>query len=175
MSITSGWGRFSAAASAAVAAAAVLPAAAVAAVIVMAAAGLRVIGESARHKGLDRGVRLSGHAAVELNSGAGQRVLRPRADPAADQNLHRHAGQELGQRAVAAAAGVRDAGAGDLPVLNVINLELLCVAEMLKYHAVFIGNRDFHILFLRLMMDGAGGPSEAPPPRAESSRGMYSP
>ena len=126
------------------AAAAVLPAAAVVSVGVVIAAGLRVIGESARQKGLDRGVRLSGHAAVELNPRLCQRILRACADAAADEYIYAVGCEEARQCAVAAALGIRDLLPDDPVFLHVVELELRRVAKVLEYVSVFICYRNSH-------------------------------
>lgn len=63
-------------------------------VAVMVAPGVGIIRELAFGQRPGRRVRGAAHAAVELDPGLGQRVLRAHADPAADQRVHLRSLQE---------------------------------------------------------------------------------
>ena len=87
----------------------------------------------------------TGDPAVELDARLGQRSLCAHANAAADQRVHLCGFQKSGQCAVAAAVGGYDLLRDDFPVLHVIELELLRVAEMLEDLSVFISYCDSHI------------------------------
>ena len=91
----------------------------------------------ARRERLRRCVRGAGHAAVELDARFRERVARAHPDAAADQRVRLRRLQESGQRAVAAAVRVHDLLADDFAALRIVELELLCVAEVLEDLSVF--------------------------------------
>ena len=99
---------------------------------VVIAFGGRVILQRAVRQSLRGRVGGTGNAAVKLDVCLGQRVLRAHADAAADQRVHLRRFQEAGQRSVPAAVCGHDLFGDDLPVLYVVELELLRMAEMLK-------------------------------------------
>ena len=80
----------------------------------------------------------TGDPAVELDARLGQRSLRAHANAAADQRVHLCGFQKSGQCTVAAAVGGYDLLRDNFPVLHVIELELLRVAEMLEDLSVFV-------------------------------------
>ena len=113
---------------------------------VMIALRIGIILERALRKRSGCCVRRTGHAAVELDARLCQCILSAHADAAADQGVHLRGFQETGQRAVPAAVGGHDLLRDDPPVLHVVQLELLRVAEMLKDLSVFIGDCDSHMI-----------------------------
>ena len=96
---------------------------------------------------LSRRVRAAGYAAVQLDACRCQRRLGTAANAAADQGVHPQRAQHTCQRAVAVAVAVHHLGGNDLALLHIIELELLCVAEVLEDLSVFIGYRDSHPVF----------------------------
>ena len=86
----------------------------------------------------------TGDTAVELDARLGQRSLRAHANAAADQRVHLCGFQKSGQCTVAAAVGGYDLLRDDFPVLHVIELELLRVAEMLEDLSVFVSYCNSH-------------------------------
>ena len=115
--------------------------------VVMIAAYVGIVSQLPCQECLHRFVRITGNAAVNLNTGTCQRHLRATADAAANQNLRAHAAQQACQSAVAAAAGIIDLGGYDLAVLNLINLKLGGMSKMLEDFPLPISNRDFHFLY----------------------------
>ena len=133
------------------------------AVIVVVAVHVRIIGKLSRQEGLYRRVGLAADAAIELNARLSQRHLGTAADAAAQEHLHLGVGQKSGQRAVSLAIGVHHLGGNHLAVLDVVELELLCMAKMLENHAVFIGDCNSHrICFLSQNKATFGGDRRPP-------------
>lgn len=117
---------------------------ALALLVVMIAGHIAVHGQSALQQLLHHCVGAAGRACVYRDARLGQRLARAAADAAADQHLHTLGLQKARQRTVALAIGVHHLAAGDLLALGLIQLELLGVAKVLEYVAVFVSNRDFH-------------------------------
>ena len=99
---------------------------------VVAALDLRVVLQAAGQERLHRGIRVAADAAVEPDARRGQRSLRSAANAPADQRVDAALRQESRQRAVPTAVGVHDLGRHDLPVGDIVELELRRVTEMLK-------------------------------------------
>src|SRR5699024_9531687 len=114
-------------------------------VVVMAAHHVGIIGQPAGDQVLHRLIRVSGAAAVEDHPGLRQGGPGPAANAAADQGVDVHLGQKVRQSPVAGAIGGHYRAADHLPVLHVVDLELLRVTEMLIDLTVFVSYRDPHV------------------------------
>ena len=108
-------------------------------VVVMVAANIGVEVQLTRCQGLRRFVRIAGDTAVQLDARLFQRHLGTAADAAADERVHLHRCQQPRQSAVSAAARVHHFGSDNLSVFQIVELELICVTEMLAALSVFIG------------------------------------
>ena len=128
--------------SAAVTAATVIAAGVAFAVMVTADVGIVI--QVACQECLHSIVSIAGNAAVELDACLSQSHLSAAADAAADQNVNAAAEEEASQGAVAAAVGVHDLGGNDGAVFNVVDLELLGMAEVLEDQFVCVSNCNFH-------------------------------
>ena len=115
-------------------------------VAVMIALNIGVEIQLSFQEGPDSGIRIAGHAAVQLDSGRCQRHLGTAADAAADQNFCLQSSQETGQSAMAAAVGVHHLGRNNSTILYIIDLKLLGVTKVLKDLSVRISNCNSHIL-----------------------------
>ena len=83
-------------------------------------------------------------AAVERDASFPHRHLRASADPAADQNVSLSVFQKTRKRTVSCAHCSDYLLADDFAVCYIIELELLCSAEMLEDLSVFIGYCNSH-------------------------------
>ena len=119
-------------------------------VVVVGANRVGVIIQAPGQQGVHLGVGVAGGAGEKLDARLGQGVAGSAADAPADESLHPVGSQEAGQGPVAAAIGVYHLGGHDLPILHLVNLELLRVSEVLKYLTIFISNRKFHLISLLL-------------------------
>ena len=104
-------------------AAGMLPAAVAFAVVVVGAGGFRVVGQFPRQKGLRRLVRLPGNPGIEADPRLCQSCPGPAADASADQVGDPLLPKESGQGPVAAAAGLRNLGGDNGPVLDAVELK----------------------------------------------------
>ena len=86
------------------------------------------------------GVGISGGAGIQRNACFGQSRTGTAADSAANQCGDALRLQKRRKGAVSAAGGGQNRRVCDPSVCGVVYLELLCVAEMRKNPAVFIGN-----------------------------------
>lgn len=153
-------------------AAIVLPAVAMA-VTVMVAGSIFGEPQGPTEKGLHRLIRIPRYPCVEADPRIPKGILGARADAAADKGIHSTFLQESRQRPMAVPIGVHDLRGRDLPVGDLIDLELLRMAEVLKDFSVFISDRNFfHLLippYLPLFRPrtGYGAAAGFPPPLAE--------
>ena len=99
-------------------------------------------------------IGVAGAAGVEPDPGFRQGHLGAGADTAADQAVYLLICQEAGQRTMAAAVGVHDLRGDHLASLYIIELELLCMAEMLKNRSVLISHCNFHVHASFLLLRG---------------------
>ena len=83
-------------------------------------------------------------SSIKFDSGIGECHLRTHSDPTADQGVHFCCLQKTGQCTMSASVGVYDLLIYDLSILNIVQLELLRVAEVLEDFSVFIGYCDSH-------------------------------
>ena len=111
---------------------------------VVVAADIGVIVQVACQECFHSVIGIAGNAAVELDACLSQSHLCAAANTAADQNVNAAAEQETCQSAMAGAVGIHDLGGDDGAVFNVVNLELLGVAEVLVNQFVCVSNYDFH-------------------------------
>ena len=118
---------------------------AVMAFTVVIASGVGIILQRPLDQRLRSCIRRAAHAAVKLNSGLGQCVLRTHADAPADQRVRLGSLQETGQCAVPAAVGGNDLLRDNPAILHVVKLKLLGMTEMLEDLSVFISYCDSHI------------------------------
>ena len=95
-----------------------------------------IIGKPSCKECLYRLVRTSGYAAVKPDLCICQSRLRSGADPAADQKIHLHAGEQSGQSAVAAPLCAHHLRIHDLPVFDLIDFKVLCMPKMWEYVSV---------------------------------------
>ena len=114
---------------------------------VVAAHHIGVIGQRSGSQLLCRLVRVTGYTAIQLDACRCQRRLGAAADAAADQRVHMQRAQNTCKRAVAAAVGIHHLGGHDFAVFHIVDLELLRVAEVLKYLSVFLSNCNSHDVF----------------------------
>ena len=114
------------------------------AVVVVIAADIGVIAEHTEDEALNCTVCIAAYTAVKLDAGLSQCILCARADAAADEDIYAEGSQQTCQCAVTAAVGVNNFGRKNLFALYFVELELLGVAKMLEYAAVFIGYCNFH-------------------------------
>ncbi len=84
-------------------------------------------------------VGVAGESGVDLDSHHAEGVDRSSSDSAADELGDAHVLQVDGERLVAVAAVVDYPGGYDLPVLDLVDLELLGVAEVLEDLSVLVG------------------------------------
>ena len=89
-------------------------------------------------------IRTTLHAAVYLNAHFRQSSLRTAANAAADERIHLQTAQKPSQRTVTAAPGGNEHFVGNLPVLHLIELELLGMTKVLENLSVLIGNSNHH-------------------------------
>ena len=115
--------------------------------IVMITAHLRIIAQRAGQQLLHSLIRAAGNASKQADTGLGQSLLCPAANPAADEGIYLHHGQKPSQGAVPAAHGIGNFRLYNGAVLHLINLKLLGMAKMLENLTVFIGDCNFHLLF----------------------------
>ena len=108
------------------------------------ALGVGIIFQRPIRKGFCGSIRRSLNACVKPDPGVGKRRLRPHADASADQGVSLYRLQEPGQRAVAASVGIHDLLIHDLPGFNIVQLELLGMAEVLEDLSVFVCDCDSH-------------------------------
>lgn len=120
----------------------------------MAAADVGIVAELAEKQRVHRRIRVSADAAVELYARLCKHRLSAAADAAADKSVNAVECQKARQRTVTAAVCADNSLADDFSVLNIIELELLRVAEVLKNLTVFIGNCDFHDRFSFIVVVG---------------------
>ena len=119
------------------------------AVVVMVAVSVGIKGQFPFQQGFHCLVRVSGNAAVKLDSGLGQSVSRAAADAAADQRIHALFFQKAGQGSVSGFAGAYHRGGSDRSFLYFIDFKIFCVSKVLENLSVFIGCRNFfHFSFL---------------------------
>ena len=114
----------------------------------MIALRLRIVLEFSLRQSPGRRIRAALDTAKELDARLGQRVLGAHADAAADQRIHPGSLQKAAQSAMAAFSGVHDLRMDNLPILHIVELELLRVAEMLKNFSIFIRYCDFQMYIL---------------------------
>jgi hypothetical protein len=112
--------------------------------VMMVASGVGIKLERSFGQRLSCRVCGAAHTAEKLNASLGQRILSPNADTSADQSVSLGCFQEPGKCSMAAAVGIDDLLSDNLSVLHIIELELLCVSEMLKDFPVFKGYCDSH-------------------------------
>ena len=112
--------------------------------MVVIAGHIAILGQSALQQLLHRRIGAAGRACIHRDARLRQRLTCAAADAAANQHLHALSLQKASQRAVALAVGVHHLAAGNLLALRLLQLELLGVAEMLEYIAVFVSNCDLH-------------------------------
>jgi hypothetical protein len=90
-------------------------------------------------------VSVAFRACHDSDSGIGQRIQGASAQAAADQDFNGLVRKKPCQGTVADPVGSDDLTGDDPAVLHIIDLELLCSAEMLKNLTVFIGSCDSHV------------------------------
>ena len=113
-------------------------------VLVVITTGVGIIFEVSSRKCLSRLIGRTLNARVELDSRVGERHLRTYADTTADQGVDLCGLKESRQQPVPAAVGVYDLLLDDFFILDIVQLELLRMAEMLENLSVFIGDCDSH-------------------------------
>ena len=116
--------------------------------VVVAALNIGVKGQNTGQEVSNRGIRIAGHAAIELNTCLCQCHPGTATDTAADQNIRLQGGQDTCQRTVTLTVGVYHLGCDHSAVLHFVNLELLGVTEMLEDQTVSISNCNSHISLL---------------------------
>ena len=116
--------------------------------VVMVAPGLRIIGQLAGQQIRHRLVRVSFHAAVQVDPRQGKGLLGAATDTPANQGVHLMFLQEPCQGSMAVAVGAYYLSGFYLPFLHVVELELFRMPKVLKYLPVLIGYRDPHGCFL---------------------------
>ena len=84
------------------------------------------------------------NTAVELDTSLLEGHLGAAADTAADQHICIQTGQNTGQSAVAAAAGIHNLGRNNSAVFHFVYLELLGVTEVLEDQTVSVSDCDSH-------------------------------
>ena len=90
------------------------------------------------------GVCIAPNTAVELDTSLLEGHLCAAADTAADQHICIQAGQNTGQSAVAAAAGIYNLGRNNSAIFHFVYLELLGVTEVLEDQTISVSDCDFH-------------------------------
>ena len=113
-------------------------------IVVVRTDGIGIVLQAACEQSGHLGVRVSGHAGIELNPRLGQGIAGAAADTAADQHLRAALPQEARQGPVSAAVGIHHPAGDKLAVLHLVKLELLRMAKVLKDLSVFVSNRNFH-------------------------------
>lgn len=103
-----------------------------------------VIGQGSGGQCFRRRIRITVHAAIQLDTCRRQCRLGTAADTAADQRVHMQRAQNARQRAVAAAVGIHHFRGNDVAVFHIVDLELLRVAKVLKNFSVFVSDRNSH-------------------------------
>ena len=116
-------------------------------VIVMATLHIGIEVQFVFQKSGHSGIRIAGHAAVQLDSGSRQSSPGTAADTAADQNIGAQRVQDAGQRAVSASVGVHNLGSSHASILYVIDLKLFGVTKVLENLSVFVSNCNSHSIF----------------------------
>ena len=111
---------------------------------VVVALGVGIIFQRSIRKGFCGSIRRSLNACIKLDPGVGKRRLRTHTDASADQGVSLHRLQEPGKGAVTASVGIHDLLIHDLARINIVQLELLGMAEVLEDLSVFIAYRDSH-------------------------------
>ena len=111
---------------------------------VVAAMHRRIVGELAREERLDGGICLALHAAVERDTRRLERLLRPATDTAADERIDAALLEEECERPVPLSVRIDDLRGRDLPVCDLVNLELARLAEMLENGSMLIRDCDLH-------------------------------
>ena len=106
---------------------------------VVVAVYVRVKGQPALQQCLYRCVCLTGHTAVQPDSGLCQGHLGASADSAADQGIYAMLQKKACQGPMAASVGVYHLLPGNSPVCDLIDLELLRVSKMLENLSILIG------------------------------------
>ena len=112
--------------------------------VMVIAAGVGIIGQGAIDQRQSRRIRITLHAAVQLDTGLSQRHLSTAADAAANEHIYLQAAEQARQRAVTAAIGGNQHLVGNLTVLHLIELELLGVTKVLENLSVLIGDGNDH-------------------------------
>lgn len=98
--------------------------------------------EVAGHDRIDRAL----HAGNQLDSLLGERLLRPRADAAANQQIDTQIPQKSGQSAVPGISGRQHTLPPDNSPFNLVHGEFRRMTEMLKHLSVLTGNCNQHSL-----------------------------
>lgn len=112
--------------------------------VVMIAARIRIILQRTRRKRLCRFIRRTFYAGVQPDTGFCDGCPSHRADPAAKQDVRFCRFQKTCKSAVMDAVGVNDLFVHDPSFLDVVQFELLRLAEMLENFSVLIGDCDSH-------------------------------
>ena len=108
------------------------------------ALGFGIVFQRSIRKGFRGGIRRSLNACVKPDPDIRKRRLRTHTDASADQGVSLHRLQEAGQRAMAASVGFHDLLIHDLPLFNIVQLELLGMSEVLEDLSVFVCDCDPH-------------------------------
>ena len=124
---------------------------------VVIAVGVRIILQISFGKRLRCFVSRTLDASIKFDSGIGECHLRTHTDPAANKSIRLCRLQEAGKRAVSASIGVYDLLIYDLTILNIVQLELLRVAEVLEDFSVLIGYCDPHVVLSLLVVYSSSG------------------
>ena len=111
---------------------------------VVIAVRIRVIFKITGRKRLCRFVGRTMNAGKQFDTSISQRHLRSHADAAADQCVRFCCLQETCKCSVSAAVGIHDLFLYNFTVFDVVEFEVLGMAEVLKDFSVFISDRDSH-------------------------------
>ena len=117
--------------------------------IVVIAADVLLIGQRIRQKGLYGFICIPADTAEQPDPGLCKCRLGTAADAVADEHVNLQRGQETSQSTVALPVGADHPAAGNLPVLNAVELEEFCLSEMLKNVPVVIGDCNIHSILHR--------------------------
>ena len=112
--------------------------------VVVAAGGVGARGEVAREESLDDLVGVAAVAGIGLDAHPSEGHDGASADSSADELGDAEVLEVDCEGLMPCAAVVDDAGGDDLVILDLVELELLCVSEMLEDFAVPVCGSDYH-------------------------------
>ena len=103
-----------------------------------------IVGKRSSQKLFHCCICISGNTAVQLNSGICQCSLCTGSNPAANQGVHLLFGKDSSQSTMPVSVGAYHLSIHDFPLRNLVDLELLCMAEVAEHAAIFVSDRDLH-------------------------------